>query len=433
MFKNSKILKMMVAVLMLFSLSVGAFHVVEVKAAEKPVLVAKHTVNGQLVNLPEGTTATSKVTIVSNVPVIFYLNGTSVSDGYSTSKEVGGTGSFTVYGTDANGNMSDTISFKVDAEPATISSVELASGTPGLTTVNIKTGQKALYYVVNGVKQPNLTPAGSPLTLTQNGSYTVKGIDEAGRETNTLTFTIPTTGKVTTTTTTTTKKVTTTKKPNTTNPGTTPGSSVVGLSLIGVENGAATNKDVTIEASEAVYFIVNGVKESKTAKALTLSKDGTYTVSAVNSKNVKSEEYTFTIDRVLPELTLEVANLVVEPGIFDDAVTIKSSKAGIFSVNDVVIDATEKSEMVISESGTYTIKVTDAAGNEATVNFVVNMPEIEEPIDDGKNQSSGGLSWLLYVVIGMVAGVGICGAGFYFLNRKKNQVEEDDEEEEIDE
>lgn len=429
MFKNSKILKTLVAFTMLFTLCVGTFNTVEVKAAEKPVLVAKHTVNGSLVVLPDGETATSKVTIVSNTPVVFYLNGTSVSDGYSTSKVVGGTGTFTVYGTDADGNMSDTITFKVDADPATISSVELANGAGGLTTVNIKTGQKALYYVVNGVKQSSLTPAGSPLTLTANGSYTVYGVDEAGRSTNTLTFTIPTTAKVTTTTTTTTAKpVTTTKKPSTTKPSTTASANVT-LSLIGVENAGATNKDVTLEASEAVYFIVNGVKESKTAKALTLSKEGTYTVSAVNAKNVKSEEFTFTIDKVVPELTLEVANMVVAPGVLEDAVTVKSTESGIFSINGVVIDSSVKSEMTISESGTYTVMVSDAAGNEATVSFVVSMPEEELPPVDEKPQSNGGMSWILYVLGGMVAGAGICGLGFYFMNKKKNEEYYDDEDE----
>lgn len=428
MFKNSKILKTLVAFMMLFTLSIGAINTVEVKAAEKPVLVAKHTVNGSLVDLPAGATATSKVTIVSNTPVVFYLNGTSVSDGYSTSKVVGGTGTFTIYGTDANGNMSDTITFKVDADPATISSVELANGAGGLTTVNIKTGQKALYYVVNGVKQSSLTPAGSPLTLTANGNYTVYGVDEAGRQTNTLSFTIPTTAKVTTTTTTT-PKVTTTPKKTTTKKPTTTVSANITLNLIGVEDKGATNKDVTLEASEAVYFIVNGVKESKTAKALTLSKEGSYTVSAVNAKNVKSGEFTFTIDKTVPELKLEVANMEVAPGVLEDAVTIKSSKSGVFSINDVVIDQTSKTEMTISESGTYTIKVTDAAGNEASVSFVVNMPEAVEPPVVDEPQSNGGMSWILYVLGGMVAGAAICGAGFYFMNKKKNEEYYDDEDE----
>ena len=71
MFKNSKILKTLVAFTMLLTIGIGAINTVEVKAAEKPVLVAKHTVNGSLVVLPDGQTATSKVTIVSNTPVVF--------------------------------------------------------------------------------------------------------------------------------------------------------------------------------------------------------------------------------------------------------------------------------------------------------------------------------------------------------------------------
>lgn len=426
MIKNNKVVNWLVALMMIFSLTVGAFHTVEVKAAEAPVISVKYKVNGSWVDLPNGQTSYSQVKIVSNVPVQFYMGPQLVSESYTFETYHSGTGSFDFYGVDKSGSMSNKVSFNIMSEPTTISSVELHSGQAGLTTVNIKTGQMPVYYIVNGVKQDKLTPKGHALTLTENGKYTVKAVDEYGRETNTLTFTIPTTAKVTTTTTTTKKPPVTTKKPNTTKPVTTPAEIV--LSLIGVENGGAINKDVTIEASEAVYFIVNGTKESKTAKALTLSKDGTYTVSAVNAKNVKSKEFTFTIDKVLPELTLEVGNVPVEPGIFEDAVTIKSNKSGVFSINDEVKDSAEKSEMVISESGSYTVKVVDAAGNEASVSFVVNMKEVEEPTKEDDKPSSG-MSWLMYVLLGMVAGAGIVGAGFYFMNKKKEEAYEDEEDE----
>ncbi|MBE6114959.1 MAG: hypothetical protein E7191_07770 [Erysipelotrichaceae bacterium] len=410
-------MKTLVAIMMLLSITLGSAFTTDVHAAGGPNLTVKHTVNGSLVTLAEGATATSEVTIVSDVPAVFYLNGTSVSDGYSTQKKVGGTGSFTVYAVDQAGNMSDTVSFKVDAAPAIISSYELAKGIVGATEVNIKTGQKPVYYVINGVKQSTLTPTGTALTLTQTGSYTVYAIDEVGRKSNELVFSIPTVGQVTTTTTTKKPPVTTPKQttPKQTTP-TSPVSGTVELTMNIADGATVTNKDVTLEAKEAVYFIVNGVKESKTAKALTISEEGVYTVSAVNAKNVKSEELTFTIDRTLPVLTLEVAGLAVEPGILEEAVTVKSSEAGVFYINDVAADTVEKSEMVIDQSGTYTVKVVDAAKNEATVSFVLNMPEVKPGKDN-----EGGMSWLLYVLIGMVAGGAVVGGVFFFMNKKKEE------------
>ena len=121
--------------------------------------------------------------------------------------------------------------------------------------------------------------------------------------------------------------------------------------------------------------------------------------------------------------------MVVAPGVLEDAVTVKSTESGIFSINGVVIDSSVKSEMTISESGTYTVKVSDAAGNEATVSFVVSMPEEELPVVDEKPQSNGGMGWILYVLGGMVAGAGICGLGFYFMNKKRNEDYYDDEDE----
>ena len=152
MFNSKKIMKTLVAIMMLLSITLGSAFTTDVHAAGGPNLTVKHTVNGSLVTLAEGATATSEVTIVSDVPAVFYLNGTSVSDGYSTQKKVGGTGSFTVYAVDQAGNMSDTVSFKVDAAPAIISSYELAKGIVGATEVNIKTGQKPVYYVINGAE-----------------------------------------------------------------------------------------------------------------------------------------------------------------------------------------------------------------------------------------------------------------------------------------
>ena len=113
MFNSKKIMKTLVAIMMLLSITLGSAFTTDVHAAGGPNLTVKHTVNGSLVTLAEGATATSEVTIVSDVPAVFYLNGTSVSDGYSTQKKVGGTGSFTVYAVDQAGNMSDTVSFKV--------------------------------------------------------------------------------------------------------------------------------------------------------------------------------------------------------------------------------------------------------------------------------------------------------------------------------
>lgn len=375
-----------------------------------PVIEAYVMENG--VSVPLGDRiATSTVTLKSNVPVIFYLYDNAITDTYTTYTTIQGGYSkdgFKYYGIDQAGRTSPQITVKMDYNQAPILTGIVSPA--GLESVTLD-AMKSSYFVVNGVKSSEMS---IKKTFTERGDYTVYAESHDGLRSNVMTFSIPTKGVVTSATTTPKPIVTTTRR-------TTKGSQVtttsvpggIVLSLVNVDNGGSTNMDVVLEAKEDVFFIINGVKESKAVKTMTFTKEGSYTITAENAKKKSSDEVSFVIDKTSPELVIEMGGVEQSPGIFNEPVTIRSNEAGVFMVNGNETYGTNDA-ITISDNGTYTVEFFDNANNKTSVDFVLSIEKAEEPV-----KTKSDMSWMLYLVIGLVAGAGVALGGSYFLNKRK--------------
>ena len=415
--------KMVKALCSLVAVAALSLNMVVASVAAAPTVVAKVNKNGSLVTLGSNETATSVVTLVSDTACTWYSGGQSISDGYSTTKEITkGYGTFTYYCVDQSGQSSNTITVKLDVNQPTV--LTLANSVfEGATEVTVLSMKDNVTWYVDGVQKST----GKSITVTGNGKHTVYAKGADGLQSNTLSFSIPYTTNTNPVVTTTTRKPVVTNKPSTTTTSYR-GSTSIALALKDLQEGAITNKEVVLEADQNAYFVINGNKQVKAAKTYTIVEEGTYTVYATNATNtVNSVTFNFTIDKTAPTVALKVNNVEVEPGVLEDAVTIVTNEVGFFYVNDEQANIREQSELVISESGTYAIEFKDMAGNSSMVNFVVDMPEVETPT---QTPSSNGNAFL-YMIGGAVLGGAVMAIIMVIINRKKNEeVDEDDEDEE---
>ena len=132
----------------------------------------------------------------------------------------------------------------------------------------------------------------------------------------------------------------------------------------GIEDGAITKKkSIKISSPDKINSVtVNGEKVS--GKKISLKEDGEYTVT-VKTKNAE-ETISFIKDATKPVVT-GVENGKTYTGsvtikFSDELSGIKSAKLGKKKV---------KSGVKVSKAGTYTLKVTDKAGNKTTVKFTI--------------------------------------------------------------
>ena len=134
---------------------------------------------------------------------------------------------------------------------------------------------------------------------------------------------------------------------------------------LGLEDGAITKKkSIKVSAAEKINsVIVNG--KAVNGKKISLKEDGEYTVE-VKTKNYE-KTVSFIKDSTKPVVTgvengkTYTGDVTIE---FSDELSgIKSAKLGKKKI---------KSGKVISKAGTYTLKVTDTAGNKTTVKFTIS-------------------------------------------------------------
>ena len=137
-----------------------------------------------------------------------------------------------------------------------------------------------------------------------------------------------------------------------------------GIIDLGLEDGAVTKKkSIKVSTPDKLTSLtVNGEKVS--GKKIDLSQDGEYTVTA-KTKNAE-KTITFIKDSTKPVVT-GVKNGKTYTGsvtikFSDELSGIKSAKLGKKKV---------KSGVKVSKAGTYTLKVTDKAGNKTTVKFTI--------------------------------------------------------------
>ncbi|MFP5111451.1 S8 family serine peptidase [Bacillaceae bacterium C204] len=133
----------------------------------------------------------------------------------------------------------------------------------------------------------------------------------------------------------------------------------------GVENNGLYNKDVTITFNEATATLDGKAFTSGTK--ITSEGDHTLVVTdaAGNAKTIK-----FTIDKTAPTVVGVVNN-----GFYNKNVTLSFNELGGLLNGTPVPSGT-----IVKKEGTYTLVVTDAAGNVTTVKFTIDKTAPQAPI-----------------------------------------------------
>ncbi len=156
--------------------------------------------------------------------------------------------------------------------------------------------------------------------------------------------------------------------------------------LEGVTNGGFTNSEVEFTwKDEAIVTVTkNGeVIEYKSGKKLT--EDGVYTITIANHDGHKTV-YEFTIDTVKPEITLAGATEEA-PTNTDVTVTFTENGATATISKNGGDAAPYTSGTPVTEDGSYTVVVTDKAGNVSKTSFA-----IDKTVDFKVNVNNGGLA-----------------------------------------
>ena len=182
--------------------------------------------------------------------------------------------------------------------------------------------------------------AGSSLTVAENGTYQFRVTDAAGNVT-TKDFVVGNIDKVAPTL------------------------------EITADKTALTNKDVVLTAavSDGVVEYFNGT-EWVAGDKLTVSENGTYQFRVTDAAgNVTTKDFVVeNIDKVAP--TLEITSSNVNPTNQDITLsaTVSDGVVEFFNGGGIWVAG---SSLTVTKNGTYQFRVTDAAGNVTTKDFVV--------------------------------------------------------------
>ena len=140
--------------------------------------------------------------------------------------------------------------------------------------------------------------------------------------------------------------------------------------LEGVENGGITNTAVSYTwTDEAVVTLTKNGEEIKYVSKQKLTEDGDY-VLTISNYDGYMERITFTIDTVVPEITLDgveedgIVNVDVSAS-FEDGATAELFKNG--ESLGSYLGGTK-----VTEDGVYRLVVKDKAGNESAVEFTID-------------------------------------------------------------
>ncbi|MFQ8600935.1 MAG: GH85 family endohexosaminidase C-terminal domain-containing protein, partial [Oscillospiraceae bacterium] len=131
--------------------------------------------------------------------------------------------------------------------------------------------------------------------------------------------------------------------------------------ITGAPESGASRTPVTLTADKNVKFVINGVTDEDYRTSVTLKDEGVYTVKAIDENGVESDEITFAIDRTAPVLTADCEHY----GVTNKDVTFSTNETVTFMVNGV--EKNTGTELVLNESGVYTVYAMDAAGNRSAI------------------------------------------------------------------
>lgn len=271
----------------------------------------------------------------------------------NTTKVITQNGTYTVEATDAAGNVA-TESITINNVDTDAPIVNIDESTPWGEVVELSfTVQDVDSNIKHTFDSQNCTLVGDKIRVTQNGSYTMTSVDTAGNTTTTP-FTV--------------SKVDTVKPVIECDPvPTAPTNKDVVIAyrtsddLSGVSR-VVNSKGVELPVNGEVRFEVNGSETLTVYDNAGLSSSITITVS--------------NIDKTPPEVTVSEMTAWGLSAVLD--LTIKD-------INDYDIElSSDKCTLVdgkihVSENGTYTITVTDKAGNKTSKEFTVKMIDTFAP------------------------------------------------------
>ncbi|MFQ8601353.1 MAG: discoidin domain-containing protein, partial [Oscillospiraceae bacterium] len=142
--------------------------------------------------------------------------------------------------------------------------------------------------------------------------------------------------------------------------------SIEPLVISGVPESGSTRNRVTLSASRASSWTVNGV-ETGAAPSLQLTEEGVYTVSATDIYGVSSEPVTFSIDRTAPVLTASAEHY----GYTNQDVHFNANEEVTF-YNGTRLSLRHRPDLTES---VYNIRAIDKAGNHTAFYHVTIMKE----------------------------------------------------------
>ncbi|MGN7360676.1 S-layer homology domain-containing protein [Paenibacillus sp. SAFN-054] len=252
--------------------------------------------------------------------------GTATLDGKSfvLGSKVSIDGIHTLVVTDSAGNTT-TVSFTIDKTAPTVTGVTDGGSYNTNRTITFTEGTATL----------NGNPYTPGMAVSIEGSYALVVTDAAGNETK-VSFTIDKTSPI----------------------------------ISGISNGKLYNMDQTVTFDEGTATLNGGPFTS----GATISQDGNYTL-VVTDKAGNSTTVTFSIDKTPPTVTG-----VTDGGNYNTDQTITFNEG-----NALLNGKSYTSGTTISEEGSYTLVITDAAGNVTTVNFSLDITKpVVSGVEDGK-------------------------------------------------
>ncbi len=213
---------------------------------------------------PESGYTRGSVTLQAGRGVTWTVNGT-LEDRISSTLRLQEEGSYTVTATDANGAQSAPVTFTIDRTAPTLRATCAHYGFTNQDVV-FTAGETVSFY--NGGEKLS---EGETLTLTENGTYNIRAIDQAGNYTDFYRVTILKDKPV----------------------------------LTGLPEKNITNRSVSLRSDRKVRFTVNRVQSDDYAYALRLTEPGGYTIEATDLAG-NTTRVSITIDRTKPTFTATV-------------------------------------------------------------------------------------------------------------------------------
>ncbi|OME73005.1 hypothetical protein BK120_32750, partial [Paenibacillus sp. FSL A5-0031] len=244
---------------------------------------------------------------------VFFNEGTATLNGaaFASGMRIDADGSYTLVVTDAAGNVT-TVNFLIDRVAPIVTGVMDGGMYKDKVTVSFNEGTATL----------NGTAFSSGTEVTADGSYTLVVTDAAGNVT-TVNFLIDKVAPIVT----------------------------------GVADGGMYKDKVTVSYNEGTATLNGAAFTSGTE----VTQEGTYKLIVTDAAG-NATTVNFVIDTVAPIVTG-----VADGGIYKEKVTV-SYNEGTATLNGTAFTSGTE----ITADGSYTLVVTDAAGNATTVNFVID-------------------------------------------------------------